>query len=110
MQIFRINLIDQLDPGERIEVDNGYIGEASHYIVCPASVTTTEESLSVMKRVEGRHERMNKHIKNWKCLKGNFDVKGTPIQTMEKHGALFRSCTIVKQVAMQMGVGELYEI
>ena len=85
LQIFRLDLLNQLDPGERIEADNGYIGEAPRFIVCPASVTTTEESLSVMKRVEGRHEGMNKHIKNWKCLKGNFDVKGTPMQKMEKH-------------------------
>jgi len=53
---------------------------------------------------------MNKHLKNWKCLKGHCDVKGSAIEKMQKHGSLFRACTITKQVAMQMGVGELHEI
>ena len=63
-----------------------------------------------MKRVEGRHESLNKHVKNWKCIKGCFEAKGSPIDKMEKHRILFYSCAIVKQVAMQMGVGELYDV
>ena len=110
LEIFRLNLKNQLEVGERIEADDGYVGEAPVFVVCPASCTVQEESLSLMKRVEGRHEAMNRHVKNWKCLKGNFEVKGSPLEKMEKHSALFRSCAIVKQVAMQMGVGELYEI
>ena len=53
---------------------------------------------------------MNCHIKNWKCMNGHFDVTGTPGETMEKHSALFWVCAIMKQVVMQMGVGELYAI
>jgi len=110
LEIFRLNLMNQLEVGERIEADNGYVGEAPVYVVCPASCTSTEPSLAMMKRVEGRHEAMNRHLKNWKCMKGNFDVKGSPVEKMEMHGNLFRACAIVKQVAMQMGIGELYEI
>ena len=110
LEIFRFNLMHQLEPGERIEADNGYIGEAPRYVVCPACCTTKSEELAVMRRVEGRHEAMNRHIKNWKCMKGIFDVKGTPVEKMEKHGALFWACVIVKQVSMQMGVGEMYDI
>ena len=45
------------------------------------------------------------------CIKGNFEVKGTPVEKMEKHGNLFRACAIlVKQMAMQMSIGQLYEI
>ena len=110
LQIFRLNLMNQLEPGERIEADDGYVGEAPTSIVCPSSCTTDDQSLAMMKRVEGRHEAMNRHMKNWRCLKGNFDVKGTSVQKMEKHSTLFRACTIMKQMAMQMGVGQLYEI
>ena len=43
-------------------------------------------------------------------MKGCFDVKGSPEEKKDKHSALFRACVIVNQVAMQMGVGEMYEI
>ena len=92
LEIFCNSLIHQLEPGERIETDNGYVGEAPRDIVCPASITTKPESLAMMKRVEGRYESLNKHIKNWKCMKGPFEVKGTPKEKMEKHGKLFCSC------------------
>ena len=62
--IFRSNLMDQLEVGERIKADNGYVGEAPLYVVCPSSCTTTETSLAMMKRVEGRHEAMNQLLKN----------------------------------------------
>ena len=110
LEIFRLNLKNQLEAGERIEADDGYVGEAPQYVVCPASTTTKTESLAMMKRVEGRHESLNKHVKNWKCIKGNFDVRGTAVEKMEKHRILFFSCAIVKQVSMQMGIGELYSV
>ena len=110
LEIFQQNLMHQLEPGERIEADNGYEGEAPTYVVCPSSCTTEAKQLAAMRRVEGRHEAMNRHVKNWKCLKGNFHVRGSPMEKMEKHNSLFRACVIVKQIAMQMGNGELYEI
>ena len=110
LEIFRLNLKNQLEAGERVEADNGYVGEAPKYVVCPASLMTKEDSLATMRRVEGRHEVMNKHVKNWSCLKGYFDVKGTGVEKMEKHRLLFFSCTIAKQVSMQMGFAELYDI
>ena len=110
LEIFRHSLMGRLETGERVEADNIYNAEAPRYVVCPQSCTTKEESLGLMKRVEGRHESLNKHIKNWKCIKGKFDVRGTPQEKIEKHRKLFCACAVVKQIAMQMGVGELYEI
>ena len=108
--IFHKDLKYQLGVGERVEADNIYVGEAPMYVVCPASCLTKDDSVPMMKRVEGRHEALNKHIKNWRCLKGPFDVRGTAYEKMEKHGHLFRACAVAKQVAMQMGVGELYKL
>ena len=110
VSIFRHDLMHQLEAGERIEADDGYKDEAPRKVVCPCSIATTVEQLDLMKRVEGRHEVMNKHIKNWKCMKGNFEMKGTPANKVEKHRILFYSCVIVKQVSMQLGVGQLYEL
>ena len=109
LEIFRHDLMHKLEPGERVEADNIYTSEAA-FVVTPKSLTTKEEQLAMMKRVEGRHEALNKHVKNWKCIKDNYRVKGTAMEKMEKHGTLFRACAIVKQVAMQMGVGELYDV
>ena len=110
IEIFRLQLINQLEYGERVEADNGYVGEAPKFVVCPLSCITKNESLPMMRRVEGRHEGLNRHIKNWKCINGHFEVRGSAMAKMEKHGSLFRACAVVKQVSMQMGVGELYEI
>jgi hypothetical protein len=73
-----------------------------------ADVNALYEALTMMKRVEGRHESLNKRIKSWKCTKGPFDVRGTPFEKMEVHSSLFRACAVVKEVAMQIGIGELY--
>ena len=105
-----LNLVHQLEPGEQMEADNGCSGKAPECVVCPDSCTTREESLSVMKRVKGHHEAMNKHLKNWKCVKGSLDVKGPAVDRMHKHGTLFHACAIVKQMALQMGVGELHDL
>ena len=43
-------------------------------------------------------------------MKKTFVGKGTPIERINKDSDLFRACTVVKQVAMEMGVGELFEI
>ena len=110
LMIFRHSLIHQLEVGERMEADDIYVGEAPRWIVCPASVTTTEEMLPMTKRVEGRHEALNKHIKNWNCLTRRFHSKGPTDEKIEKHGDMFRACAVIKQVAMQMGIGELYEV
>ena len=110
LEIFRHSLLHELEVGERIAADDIYIGEAPTYVICAASCTTNEEKLKIHKRIEGRHESINKHIKNWGCLKKPFVGKGTPIEKMNKHGNMFRACAVMKQVAMEMGVGELYDV
>ena len=109
LSIFRQNLIHKLDVGEKVEADDIYVGEAPAYVNCPASCTTKEKELDAMKRAEGRHEALSKHIKHWKCL-SEFSCKGTPVEKMEKHNALFRACAVVKQASMELGVGDLCKL
>ena len=40
LEIFCSNLKNQCEVGERVEADNGYVGEAPRYVVCPASTNT----------------------------------------------------------------------
>ena len=76
LMIFRYSLKQQLEVGEKIEADDIYIGEAPAHVICAKSCTTREEQLKIHKRIEGRHEALNKHVKNWGCLKKNICWKG----------------------------------
>ena len=74
--IFCYQLKQELEVGEKVEADDIYIGEAPAHVICAASCTTQEEQLKIHKRIEGRHEALNKHVKNWGCLKKNICWKG----------------------------------
>jgi hypothetical protein len=108
IEIFKIGLKEQLMEGERVEADDGYIGEAPEYVKCPAGFTRPEEESAMRKRVDGRHETINKKIKHWACLVNPF--KGKRDDRIEKHSQLFRVCVVATQVAMELGIGELYEV
>jgi hypothetical protein len=111
IEIFRQGLIHQLDPDERIEADDIYFAEAPRYVVCPKSMFNIPEERNVWRRrVQGRHEVLNNHVKFWTCLTKPFIAKGTPAEKMIKHNNTFRACCVVKQLSMEMGVGELYDI
>jgi len=43
--IFRDSLLSHLEEGERVEADDGYIGEANRHIKCPKSFTNPAECL-----------------------------------------------------------------
>lgn len=109
LQIFRHCLIHELEEGERVEADDIYAAE-HRYCVCPNSATSTEEGDRWRRRIQGRHEALNKHIKNWTCLVKPFTAKGSKQEKIAKHNQMFRACTILKQIAMEMGVGELYDV
>jgi hypothetical protein len=112
--IFRQELMFMLQQeGERAEADDGYIGEAPDFIVCPKSVEicSDEEKLAFNKRAQGRIEVVNKHLVHWKCLDtGKFLAKGTAEEKMNKHGLMFTACVVLKQIGMDLGVGELYKM
>lgn len=45
LTIFRTSLIHWLDPYERVEADDGYIGEAPQRVKCPSSAANPTENL-----------------------------------------------------------------
>jgi hypothetical protein len=106
VEIFRNGLKLELDEGEWVEADNGYSAEAPEYVKCPNGFGRLEEEDAMRKRVDARHETINRKIKHWNCLVNPFKGKG--LDRIESHGALFRACAVVTQVAMELGVGELY--
>ena len=65
-------MITFLGPGERVEADDGYIGEAPHNIKCPMSVTNPREMMKIQGRLRSRQETVNGRFKDWGVLKKMF--------------------------------------
>lgn len=97
VKIFRNALLSMLGVGERVEADDGYVGDAPQYIKCPKSMghhKATDEMQSIVRR---RHETINKRFKQWNCLKQIFRGDIT------EHGMYFRFCAIVTQLCIENG-------
>ena len=110
--IFRQFLIHELDDDERIEADDGYIGEAPDKVICPGSAENigNAERCAMRARAQGRIEVFNRHIKFFGCLRKPFISTGTSAQKVEKHGFMTYSCVIIKQIAMELGVNSMYKL
>ena len=57
---------------ERVEADDGYIGEAPHYIKCSMSVINPREIMEIQGRLRCQQETVNKRSKDWGVLKQVF--------------------------------------
>ena len=45
--IFRDSLMSRLAEAERVEADDGYIGEAPMHVKCPKSITNPEKTATI---------------------------------------------------------------
>ncbi len=53
-----------LDPGERVEADEGYVGHPEK-IKCPQNVGNLAEKWAMQGRVRAGQEMLNGRLKNW---------------------------------------------
>jgi hypothetical protein len=95
--IFRNALKSMLDPGERVEADDGYRGESPGFVKCPQSIGQLAITESMQSLVRRRHETVNKRFKQWGILKQVF--RGD----ISKHNQVFRFVAIVTQIAIENG-------
>ena len=98
LQIFRDGLVHQLEGGERVEADDGYVGEAPLRVKCPGSYASRTDQEKVRGRVRMRHVTINEKIKNFKCMSVRFRHK-----SHEKHAACFRAVVVITQLTMELG-------
>lgn len=56
----RFALINFLEEHERVEADDGYIGEAPLHVKCPKSFTFDAQMAAMARRLASRHETVNK--------------------------------------------------
>lgn len=97
ISMFCNTLISELDEGQRVEADDGYVGEAPEHVKCPRSIghhTITESMQALVRR---RHETINKRFKQWGILKQCY------CGNIMEHGLAFRVCAVVMQLAIEDG-------
>jgi len=102
VEIFRRGLAQWLDEFERVEVDEGYIGEALK-VKCPGCPSNPTNHQSFQKRVQGRHESLNGRFKNWEILKSMYS------HDIMEHGNVFRAIAVVTQISIDEGE-RLFEV
>ena len=89
--------MSHLEHNERVEADDGYIGEHPRYVKCPAGFTNPEETLFMQQRVRNRQETVNKRFKHFEILKQIFR------NDLELHGDAFRAIAVITQVIINQG-------
>ena len=97
ISIFRDSLLSHLDPYERVEADDGYIGEAPRHIKCPKSFTNPELTVRMQARVRSRQETINRRFKQWGILKQEYR------HDLTKHGDVFRAIVVITQLTQNLG-------
>lgn len=93
IKIFRIALKHDLDEGERVEADAGYVGEAS--IKAPGPLYTDKEYVGMRRRAAQRHETVNGRLKIFNCLNEKFR------HGVAKHAICFRAIAVLTQLAIE---------
>ena len=91
-----------LEPGERVEVDNGYVGHTNK-VKCPNNDCNLTENLTMQARVRYRHETFNGRLKNWGILGQVYR------HDITVHGTDFYACVVITQLAIDSGE-RLFEV
>jgi hypothetical protein len=97
--IFREQLKHFLDPNERVEADDGYVGEDPHAVKVPSSTVHQHDAqqLAMRQRVRSRHETVNNRIKQFKVVAETFR------HDLRLHGDCFYACAVLTQLMIETG-------
>jgi hypothetical protein len=103
IKIFHRGLAHWLDEHERVEADNGYIGEALQKVKCPGCALNPTENQAMQNPVQSRHESLNRRLKNWAILMSLYrhDLMG--------HGNVFWAIAVIMQISINVGE-KLFEV
>jgi hypothetical protein len=103
LQIFRNSLMSHLAPNERVEADDGYVGEHPHHVKCPKGIGNLPETEYMQQRARNRQETVNKRFKVWGALKQVWR------HAIELHGEVFRAIAVITQLTINSGE-RLFEV
>ena len=85
-----------LDYDEKVEADDGYIGEPD-FVKCPGLFINGLENLTLQQRVRSRHETINGRFKQWQILYQRYRHEEL------EHGEVMGSIIIISQLAILGG-------
>jgi hypothetical protein len=100
---FHSGLVHWLDENERVEVDDGYIGEAPQKVKCPECASNSTENQAMQNRVRSRHESLNGRLKNWAILTSLYR------HDLMEHGNVFLAIAVITQISINVGE-KLFEV
>jgi hypothetical protein len=83
---------------ERVEADDGYVGEAPVYVRCQKCSTNPEANRKMQQRMRTHHKTVKKCFKQWGCLYQKFRRHDIP-----DHAEVFRAVTVITQVCISHG-------
>ena len=84
------------EPGDWVEVDEGYHGHPDK-IKCPGNNVNPAENWAMQERVRARHKTLNGRLKTWGILSHVFRHRIT------MHGDVFWACMVVTQLTIKNG-------
>lgn len=99
VEVFRFAIKHMLGPFERVEADDGFIGEDPEKAKVPASMVHDQDDrvLRVRSIVRRRHETVNKRIKQFRSVKNVFE------HDLTLHAYFFRACVVLTQLSIKNG-------
>jgi len=106
IEIFRSDLKLRLKENERVETDDGYIGEDPCFTKCPSGTRCLEDERWRNKRnnVRSRGETANHRLKTFRVLSETFR------HDVLKHSMCFRACVVLAQLGFEVGSKKLYSV
>ena len=94
--IFNSVLSNCLEPGERVEADNGYVGRPDK-IKCPNNDCNPAENRVMQGIARSRHETLNRRLKAWGILGNAYPLD------IREHGTVFYACAVISQLSITNG-------
>ena len=106
IEIFRFCLKQLLGENERVETDDGYIGENPTKARIPGSLVhdQDEKQLYVRTKVRRRHETINKEFKKFNIISDTFD------RNRSMHVYYFMSVVVLTQLAINRGCIQPFQV
>ena len=104
LEMFCSSLMTFLEPFERDEANDGYLGEAALKVRCPKCITVPEERKAMMSKVRNRQETINKRFKDWAMLDQQFR------HDLKLHCDVFAAIAVFKQIVIQHNGEELFQV
>lgn len=96
LKIFRSCLKTFLDDNERVEVDNGYLGDDPISCKAPGGMSSmVDERYKARSRIRARHETVNARLKNFSILKQAYR------HSLVDHSYVFRAAAVLLQLSIE---------